>query len=136
MNREKHGQYDKARHLPDNTGQAVGGGEKVWLMQEVAQHWPDLAAAAQARSGDRYSWLVKELRTMNDEQASAIADEYKRRLNAANRERAQRDRRRQLAQIEEQAKTATGARLAWIEKEAEKIRKQIAKAEQTAQEEE
>lgn len=129
MSREKHGKYDEDRHLPENTGQAVGGGEKVWLMETVALHWPELAEQARARTGDRYGWLVRELRTMDDMQAIAIADEFKQRLNAANRDRAQRDRVRQLAQLEAQAKIADGARLVWIEKEAAKLRRQIANAE-------
>jgi hypothetical protein len=51
--------------LPDNTGQPVGSGEKVWLA-----HGEPLRAAGlslQRRRGndlaDRYSWLVSELRS-------------------------------------------------------------------------
>ena len=110
--REKHGQYDKERGLPKNTGQAVGGGEKVWLLESVAKHWPDLAAAAQARGGNRYSWLVKELQALNDERATAIADEYQEKIRAANRERAQQERRQRLASLEEQKLTAYGPGLA------------------------
>lgn len=129
QSRAKHGQYNAERKLPDNTGQVVGDGSRVWLMETVAQHWPDLADRARQRPGDRYSWLVNELRSMNDKQSTAIVEEYQLKIRASNRERAQRDRRHQLAQYEAQLQTSSGERLEYLQKCIAKLKKQIEKAE-------
>ncbi|WP_268963624.1 hypothetical protein [Reticulibacter mediterranei] len=42
---------DQQKGLPDNVGQPVGSGEKVWFVESC---WSE-PLGAQQRSGDRYS---------------------------------------------------------------------------------
>lgn len=128
--RKKHGHYDEERHLPDNTGQPGGSGSRIWLIETVAQYWPDLAATAHQQPGDRYRYLIAQLRTMqNDEQASSVVEEYRSRINADQRERAQRDRKRRLAKYEEMLHTYSVEQTSYVAKRIATLQKNIAKAE-------
>lgn len=127
---KKHGRYDEQQHLPDNSGEPRGDGSRVWLLETVSQHWPELANSAHQQQGDRYKWLIAQLGAMqDDERAIAIIEEYHTRINVDQRERAQRDRKRHLAQYEQLAKVCDVAQLDYVEKCIAKLRKQIAKVE-------
>lgn len=75
---EKHGRYDPEKGLPDNTGQPLGSGLYVWLHEQVEQHWPELLdqAKQQNEKSTADAWLLDKLKTMEDDQARAIVEEF------------------------------------------------------------
>lgn len=128
--RAKHGAYDESRGLPDNGGKPTGSGLYVWLCSEAERlYGKDLIDEAQGHGDQRYRWLIAQIEAMPGDEAKQLVEEFHVRRKADAVEQRQAERRHRLAQMQAQIDAgATGQRLAWLEKEIQKVQRSIEKA--------
>jgi hypothetical protein len=132
MSREKHGRYDQERHLPDNTMQPVGSGLYVWLHKQVRARFLDgeqLLEEAKKHRPSADSWLLGQLRARG---ADDLLEEFRVRKNADANVRDWENKRARLRQIEHRIQEEMDiypVRVAWMQKEAAKLRRLIEKHE-------
>ena len=130
MTRQKHGNYDASKALPDNRGQAQGSGLYVWLQSEVEQRYgPEIIEQAQTHGTQRYRWLIEQLEAMQSADACALVEEFHVRRKADAAEQRQQQRRHAIAVMQRQIEEgATGQRLTWLTQQIEKIQRSYEKA--------
>lgn len=123
----KHGRYDQAKHLPNNTGQPCESGLYVWLVDQVRQlsGGEPLIAECYNHDNDKYQWLLEQIAPLPGA-PGIIAEYYAKRKYLASEAR-QRQRIRTLKGFEKQLEE-TGHE--HYEKKANRIRKEIAKAQE------
>jgi len=116
MTREKHGQYDPERGLPNNDLQPQGSGTTVWLIKQVLA-FPDgeaIVEHARQYGPKRYTWLCERL---VDAGYVTIVEEYKKRKKEDALYLTYKEKQREIVRLQEEILEGSDP---WYSKEAPK----------------
>lgn len=123
MTREKHGNYDADRGLPDNTMQPSGSGIQVWLQEQIIkllgeQKAQELFYLAVSHGTGRYKWLLQQMQLRGH---SELVKEYEDRRRAIEAERRLQAKKFVLRRLQERlAEETNEARRVYLLREAKK----------------